>query len=265
MDFNQILETYGIPGFALVAAILVIMWASKALFTRSNADTKQEETIRELLSSINEERKLERERNTRLEQSNNHLQAEVFSVREKLAEEIGRRAEIKESIDRERAELKAKQDSNDAVIREMQTSILDLQKNQRDNQAKIRDLETQIEALNTQIANKDGEISALQAKVAQLEAEKAQWLEQNTELTTKTERQAFQIDTLNDMVTQLNKVDVAPAPPVTPVVTSDNTQAIPDMRDVDDTVTPLPVADVPASGNAVDNEASTPNTTLDAA
>lgn len=248
MNFNQILAEYGITGLAIVALISVILLAARALFGRSNSDTKQDETIRELLVALNEERKVAQERERKQLESNNHLSAELTALKVERGTDAGKLIEIKESMQRERDEWKAERAESkrerlatDSSIREMQTSILDLQKNQRDNQAKIRDLEGQVETLNQRIADKDGEISTHLATIARLQAEIAQLLEQNTELRSQVDERNARVDNLSQLVKLGNEAETPPAPADTPVSTG-NTQAIPDMRSVDDTVTPIPRA-----------------------
>lgn len=240
MNFNQILETYGIAGLAVIALISVILLAArvvylaaKALFERSNSDTKQDDTIRELLLSLNKNLETTQEREREQQQRNNHLNAELTELKVEQGKEAGRREEIKEAMQRERdewkaerAEWKAERTTTDNNIREMQTNILDLQKNQRDNQAKIRELESQIETLNKRIVDKDGEIATLQTAIVQLQAEKAQLMEQNTELGKQVVYHSSRVANLSQLVNPPIKTE-APLPPTPP---TDSTQAIPDLR-----------------------------------
>lgn len=242
MNFNQILETYGIPGLAMVAAISVIILAAKALFGRSNSDTKQDETIRELLVSLNQERKTTQERLQQQEVQNNHLSAEMTALKVERGRDEGRLTEFKEAMQRERdewkaerAEWKQERTTTDNNIREMQTSILDLQKNQRDNQAKIRELESQIDTLNKRIADKDGEIITLKTSILQLETEKSQLLALNTDLRRQVDERSARVDNLSQLVKLGNETETPPTLPNTDI---SNTQAIPDMRNVDDTFVP---------------------------
>jgi chromosome segregation ATPase len=251
MSFNQILENYGIPGLAMVAAISVIYLAAKALFGRSNSETKQDDMFNNLLTEINAERKASQERERVQQVSINHLSAELMNVKLVQATESGRNLEIKETMQRERDEWKLERAETAENIRTLQTEVLELQKNQRDNQAKIKEHEALIATLYQRIAEKDGEIATLNAMIAQLQAEKLQLMEQNTELGKQVIYHSARSDNLSQMLNPQPKTE-SPAIPL-----SDATQAIPDMskvQDVDDTIHPLPAPT--ASGNAdnPDNE-----------
>jgi len=253
MNFNQILAEYGIPGLAIIAAIAVIILAarvvylaSKALFERSNSDTKQDDTIRELLVSLNKRLEASEERERGYQRQSNHTNAELADVKVKLGGEEGRRIEIKETMQREREEWKAERaewqierSANTDKFSTLETRILDLEKNQRDNQAKIRELEAQIDTLNKRIVSQDGEIVSLRAIKLQLETEKAQLLELNTELRKQVDEHSARVDNLSQLVKLGNEADFIPTTLSATPVPTDNTQSIPDMRDVDDTFYPL--------------------------
>lgn len=266
MDFNQVLETYGIPGLAMVAAISVILLAARALFGRSNSETKQDETIRELLVSLNDERRVAQAREVAQQQQNNHLNAELTALKVERGKDEGRLTEFKEAMERERAEWKAERaewkaerTATDDKLRTLETSILDLQKNQRDNQAKIRELEAEIEILKQKIADKDGEIVSLKATVLKLETEKTQLLDLNTELRRQVDEHSARVENLSQLVKLGNEVEAPPTLPDTSTLVTDNTQAIPDLS-VDDTVHPIPLAGEPPQA-----ETPTTDTTKDAA
>ena len=253
MNFNQILETYGIAGLVIILASLAIYRITisiakgmsakadaKAL--RMNSETKQDDMFNNLLTQINAERVASQDRERAREVSNNHLTAELMDLKSKWSFEAGRNDVLIATMQRERDEWKAERIVTDDKIRTMETSILDLQKNQRDNQTKIKELESQIESLNKRIADADGVISTLQAMVKRLEDEKSQLLELNTELRKQVDERNARINNLS-ILNQL-KQEVETETPVPPaILLSDATQAIPDMRDVDDTIHPIPLDD----------------------
>lgn len=239
MDFSQILATFGITGLVIILASLGIYRILLSIATRMSADAtrvtseaNQNDTFNKLLISQDEERRLAQERFYTQQQQNNHVYAELSDLKSKYAYEAGRRDEILTGIERERAEWKTKSDAFDDKIRTMETSILDLQKNQRDNQAKIRDLEGQVDTLNQRIADKDGEIVSLKAMIVQLETEKAQLLNLNTELSKQVDERSARVENLSQLVKLGNDADFIPT------VISDNTQALPDLS-ADDTVIPI--------------------------
>lgn len=233
-EMTALVQLIGVP-----AAIVLILVLRD--FYTGKTSAKQEDTITNLLTEINAERKASQERERAQQISINHLSAEVTDLKSKQSFEAGRNTEIEKTIQRERAERATMDDK----IRTMETSILDLQKNQRDNQAKIRELETQIDTLNKRIADKDGEIVSLKTAILQLETEKAQLLELNTELRRQVDEHSARVDNLSQLVKLGNEAETPPLPPTLPDTNISNTQAIPDMRDVDDTIHPLPLPSDP--------------------
>lgn len=220
-EIKELVQLIGAP------AVMVLLLMLRDWFNGRSA-AKQDNAITDFAVNNAAERK-------ELQQSVNHLSAELTTLKVERGRDEGRLIEIKEAMERERAEWKQERTATDATIREMQTSILDLQKNQRDNQAKIRELEAQIVTLNQRIADKDGEISTLKATVTQLETEKAQLLDLNTELRKQVDERNARIDNLSLLNQRAQEASIP----------TDNTQAIPHMS-VDDTEHPLPI---PASGS----------------
>lgn len=230
-EIKELVQLIGAP------AVMVLLLMLRDWFNgRSTA--KQDDAITNFSVEFNAERKVAQERLLEQEQKNNHLYAELSDLKSKYAYEAGRRDEMTAEMERKQNEWNTKSNAFDATIREMQTSILDLQKNQRDNQAKIRELEAQIVTLNQRIADKDGEISTLKATVTQLETEKAQLLDLNTELRKQVDERNARIDNLSLLNQRAQEASIP----------TDNTQAIPHMS-VDDTEHPLPI---PASGSEPD-------------
>lgn len=234
-EITALINLIGAPAF------FVLLLALRDWY-QGRSSAKQDDTITNLLTEINTERKASQERERAQQTSNNHLSAELTDLKVKRGIDEGRLIEFKEAMGHERAEWKAERAewkaeraATDDKLRTMETSILDLQKNQRDNQAKIREHEAVIETLKKQLIDKDGEIVSLKATVLQLETEKAQLLDLNAELRKQIDERNARIDNLS----LLNQKAQEANAPVT-----DNTQALPDLS-VDDTVTPIP-----ASGNA---------------
>lgn len=220
-EIKELVQLIGAP------AVMVLLLMLRDWFNgRSTA--KQDNAITDFAVENAAERK-------ELQQSVNHLSAELTNLRVERGRDEGRLIEIKEAMERERTEWKAERLATDSTIREMQTNILDLQKNQRDNQAKIRELEAQIETLNGRIADKDGEISTHLATIAQLQTEIIRLTGQNTELSKQVDEHSARVENLSQLVKLGNDADFVPT-------TIDNTQALPDMRSVDDTFTPIPLA-----------------------
>lgn len=195
---------------------------------QGKSSSKQENAITDLALDSNTERKERQKIIDDLQKSNNHLQAEIFTIQLKQAEETGRREEIKEAMQRERDEWKAERLANDEKFRLMALDISELKKHREESTRRISELETQIAELERKLATANVEIDLLTA--------------QKIELEKQLERERNRADTLNGLVTQLQKVD-----PVT--LLSDNTQALPDMRDVDDTVTPIPTPETKPPAN----------------
>jgi uncharacterized coiled-coil protein SlyX len=189
---------------------------------QGKSSSKQENAITDLALDSNSERKERQAVIDGLQKSNNHLQAEIFTIQLKQAEETGRREEIKEAMQRERDEWKTERLANDEKFRLMALDISELKKHREQSTLRISELESQIAALEKKLATSNVEIDMLQA--------------QKVELEKQLERERNRADTLNGLVTQLQKIDPVP-PAITP---TDATQAIPDMRDVDETVHPIP-------------------------
>lgn len=241
MNFNQLLETYGVAGFVIILASLafyrITISIAKGMSVKDtakaaqmNSDTKQEDMFTNLLTEINAERKASQERERAQQISINHLSAELMDVKLVQATETGRNTEIKETMQRERDEWKVERAETAENIRTLQTEVLELQKNQRDNQAKIKEHEALIETLNQRIASQDGEIGTLNATIAQLQAEKLQLLEQNTELGKQVVYHSSRVDNLSQLVYAPKQPDTpSPATPIPQAVTMDNTQAIPEI------------------------------------
>jgi chromosome segregation ATPase len=102
----------------------------------------------------------------------------------------------------------------------MAIDISELKKHREQSTLRISELESQIAELEKKLATANVEIDILQAQKRELEAQ--------------LERERNRADTLNNLVTQIRAIENT--------VPTDATQAIPDMRDVDDTVHPLPQA-----------------------
>jgi chromosome segregation ATPase len=201
---------------APAAMMLLIIWRD---WTQGKSSNKQDNTITDFSVSFNAERK-------QLQESNNRITAELMDVRLAQAKEAGRREEIKEAMQRERDEWKTERLANDEKFRLMALDISELKKHREQSTLRISELESQIAALEKKLATSNVEIDMLQA--------------QKVELEKQLERERNRADTLNGLVTQLQKVDTA----ITP---TDATQAIPDMRDVDETVHPLPASTASSS------------------
>jgi chromosome segregation ATPase len=247
MTIQELLAQYPIPIaisiYALVEAIKAVIRAANAGVTKAESETKQDDTVRELLVSINEERKAAQERERERQISINHLSSEVTDLKTKQSYEAGRNTEIKDTMQRERKEWADERAVTAENIRVLQAEVLELQKNDRDKQEQIKDLNTQIEILKQRIADKDGEIVSLKTNLLQLETERTQLLALNTELRKQVDERQARIDNLSTL-NQL-KQEVAHEIAVTPTPLSDATVPIPDMRDVDETLHPLPEAPKP--------------------
>ena len=198
---------------------------------QGKSSSKQENAITDLALDSNSERKERQAVIDGLQKSNNHLQAEIFAIQLKQAEETGRREEIKEAMQRERDEWKSERLANDEKFRLMAIDISELKKHREQSTLRISELESQIAELEKKLATANVEIDILQA--------------QKVELEKQLERERNRADTLNGLVTQLQKID-----PVT--VLSDNTQAIPDKvwnEDDEQTITIPPNKLVDDDGN----------------
>ncbi len=238
----EIIELARLVGVPAVVLLLIILrdWLS------SRSDAKKDDAMTTFTVDFNAERKLAQERERAAEerereqqQKNNHLYSELSDLKSKFAYEAGRRDEIMAGVERERTEWNTKNTALEDKIRVLQAEVLELQKNDHAKQEQIKELNTQIEILNKRIEDKDGEIVSLKATKLQLETEKAQLLELNTELRKQVDERNARIDNLS-MLNQLKQeADLPPTPQADNPIT-DATQAIPDMRDVDDTIHPLP-------------------------
>jgi hypothetical protein len=193
---------------------------------QGKSSSKQENAITDLALDSNTERKERQAVIDGLQKSNNHLQAEIFTIQLKQAEETGRREEIKEAMQRERDEWKTERLANDEKFRLMALDISELKKHREQSTLRISELENQIAELEKKLATANVEIDMLTAQ--KVELEKLLTYERN------------RADTLNNLVTQIRAVENT--------LPNDATQAIPDMRDVDDTIHPLP-APLPLAGN----------------
>lgn len=151
-----------------------------------------------------------------LQESLNHLQRDYMDLRLSHAKEEGRLEELRHAIA-----------SQDDKSRKMEARIMELEKYQQINQARIVELEAQIVELEQSIKNKDGEISLLQA--------------QKRELESLLEMQRNRAESLSAQITHMQQPSSLNA-----------TQSLPDMPDVDDTITPLPETNVttPPDANA---------------
>jgi uncharacterized protein (DUF3084 family) len=197
-ELLQLVQVIGAPSVMALIIVLVFM-------RRESTNSKQDSTITDFSVSFNAERK-------QLQESNNHLQAEVFNIKLEQAKEAGRREELKEAMQRERDEWKTERLANDEKFRLMAIDISELKKHREQSTLRISELEHQIAELEKKLATANVEIDLLTA--------------QKVELEKQLERERNRADTLNGLVTQLQKVD-----PVT--LLSDNTQAIPELWNED--------------------------------
>jgi chromosome segregation ATPase len=229
---TEITALINLIGAPAVFVLLLILrdWA------QGKSSSKQENAITDLALDSNTERKERQAVIDGLQKSNNHLQAEIFTIQLKQAEESGRREEIKEAMQRERDEWKAERIANDEKFRLMAIDISELKKHREQSTLRISELESQIAELEKKLATANVEIDILQAQKRELEAQ--------------LERERNRADTLNNLVTQIRAIENT--------VPTDATQAIPDMRDVDDTIHPLPQA-VSSETSLPENEPAPPD------
>lgn len=182
-EILQLIQVIGAP--SVMALILVFVF-----MRRESTNAKQDNTITDFSVSFNAERK-------QLQESNNHLQAEVFNIKIEQAKEAGRREELKEAMQRERDEWKVERLANDEKFRLMAIDISELKKHREQSNLRITELENQIAELERKLATANVEIDILQAQ--KIELEKLLIYERN------------RADTLNNLVTQIRTVDTTGA------------------------------------------------------
>jgi chromosome segregation ATPase len=266
-DINQALATVGVIGVVILLASIAVYRIAVSIgtsiakrmsadATRINSEANQSDTVSKLLAEMNAERRADRqaaeERDKAREQSINHLSAELTDLKSKQSFEAGRNTEIKDTMQRERTEWAAERAVTAENIRVLQAEVLELQKNDRAKQEQIKDLNTQIEILKQRIADKDGEIVSLKATLLQLETERTQLLALNTELRKQVDERQARIDNLSSL--EQRKQEVAHEIAVTPTPLSDDTIAIPDMRDVDETHITDPQPSLPENTDTDDKK-----------
>jgi chromosome segregation ATPase len=215
---QQILATVGIGGFVIIIIGLAVLVVLRVLEKFANVkiqeaetDSKRDNAITDLVLDSNTERKERQTVIDDLQKSNNHLQAEVFKIQIAQAQEAGRREE-----------MRITNDKNEAKIVTLEIRIQELERHREQSNLRISELESQIAELEKKLATANVEIDILEAQKRELEAQ--------------LERERNRADTLNSLVTQIRAVDNTPT-------ASGNTQAIPDMQDVDETIHPLPAHD----------------------
>jgi len=205
----ELIKIFGILGFVIVMAILIIWVITNAAARRMNAGTKQDETVTAFAINFNAER-------TRLQERYDKLSDELTQFRVEQAKKEGGLEVLEKMLTQERAERRGEREGFDEKFRKLDGRVQELEKNNQQGLDKIKELEAERDSLNSAIAEKDAQIGILKAE--------------NLEQKTKVEHLTNKANTLSELVERLQVV-------ATPQV-ANTTQPIPEMRDVDDTFIP---------------------------
>ncbi len=214
----QFIQTFGVAAFVVVVMALAIYMIVSAVTRSINSGTKKEDTVTSFAVSFNEERRQWQERHEtdrrQSEERYDKLQAEFNDFRIAQARKEGGIEVIEKLLTQERDAWRLERTGLDEKYGKLDVRVQELEKNNKQSLARIQELEIERDDKNKIIAERDARIGVLEARVHETE----------TNLTQETNR----ANTLSELITRMQSV---------PSVTN-NTQPIPEMKDVDDTFIP---------------------------